>query len=99
MLSHKKLMVNTLITDKVKIMNNIELGMYGLVISYKNDKTNATITSNLKSGESLDAEFDLAVDVVESIILSHFCSGVDIESIEYKEGLNNAIETLTNKFL
>lgn len=88
-----------LITDKVKIMNNIELGMNGLVISYNNDKINASITSNLKGGENIDTEFDLAVDVIESIILSHFCSGVDIESNEYKEGLSNTIETLANKFL
>jgi hypothetical protein len=44
------------------------------------------------------AEFDAAIDGLESLILAHACAGLDVTSKEYVEGIQTANEAIGNNF-
>lgn len=64
----------------------------------------ATITSNLKEkhgwkAESLqDTPINVAIDVLESLILSHACAGVNITDGRYQEGIKTTVEKIVNVY-
>lgn len=42
-------------------------------------------------------EWNMKIDVIESLVLAHALSGVDIESKKYIEGLNQTLQELANR--
>jgi hypothetical protein len=82
-----------------------KLEVYGVTFSISNEVP-YFINSTLRDGpdaepediEDLQAEaaFNAGCDVVESIILAHVRAGVDVQSREYKEGLETTLEALYN---
>jgi hypothetical protein len=40
--------------------------------------------------------YHAAVDALESLILAHACAGVDVQSPAYVEGIEIAVEAITN---
>lgn len=69
--------------------NNISLP-HGIEIVLKDG--GGTISSNL--ADDIDNKY--CVNTLESLILSHACMGVDVESEAYVQGLENTIEVLMN---
>jgi len=59
----------------------------------------ATISSNLKI-EDADCPEDIAwnhqVDAIESLVLAHYCAGVDVAADAYRRGLHTALEATGN---
>jgi hypothetical protein len=53
------------------------------------------IVSRLRA-EDDDPDFNNILDGLESLILAHACSGVDIESAEYIIGIETALEAIAN---
>jgi hypothetical protein len=58
------------------------------------------VTSTLKTEceDEGDLEYNAAIDGVEALILSHAVAGVDVESVEYKEGLVGALQAIADQF-
>ena len=56
-----------------------------------------SITSTLREGVN-EPEFLIGLDVLESVILSHACAGIDVSSPAYLKGLETTIEALYNKY-
>ena len=55
------------------------------------------ISSNLQGEDAEeDADYNLAIDGIESLILGHACAGIDIESPAYLEGIETAVEAAAN---
>jgi hypothetical protein len=79
-------------------MKELHLGCYGIIISHnEGDKSGAAIVSEMKEPEtSEDNLFNSAVDALESIILAHFCAGIDVCSPAYLEGIETACQALGN---
>lgn len=71
------------------------------------DNNSGVITSNLKnristrdlvSRDLIDRViWNMQVDVLESMILSSACAGIDIDSPEYKEAIETCIMALINE--
>lgn len=59
-----------------------------------------TITSDLRdTGNAIESwRYNAAIDSLESLILSHACAGVDVESPAYVEGIETAVEAIANHF-
>lgn len=57
------------------------------------------IESDLHTEESggVDvAHFNACVDVMQSLVLAHYCAGVDVSSAAYLEGIETAYEAMCN---
>lgn len=72
-------------------------------IQYNDDSkiTSASITSDLKVEPSLfygdeDNAYNSAIDGIEAMVLAHACAGVRVTEERYVEGLEVAIEAVTN---
>ena len=78
----------------------IELTLSGYDVS-TGRYAGGTVTSNLKvnpddeDGEDWERS-NLAVDVLESIVLAHACAGVDVKSRAYQEGLETALDAISS---
>jgi hypothetical protein len=76
-------------------MEVLPLGVYGIVFTYDpEDMGAATMTSDLKlEGHDFeDKQYNLMMDAIESLVLAHFCSGVDVCCVDYIDGLKTAVE-------
>ena len=81
----------------------IRLPCYGITIRLEGENTEGqpgcgTITSELKEAGK-DAEgmkFNAAIDGLESLILAHACAGIDVTSPAYIEGVETAVEAISN---
>lgn len=62
------------------------------------DGPSGTITSDLKRLEmdEEDVAFNHAIDAIESLILAHACAGIAVESYEYAQGVEIAIDAISN---
>jgi hypothetical protein len=84
-----------------------------IVIDCDNDGVSigsGTINSSLKeenlSESKLESEegiksivgFNMAIDVVEAMILAHACAGIDVESPAYLEGIETVVDKISNEF-
>ena len=81
----------------------IRLPCYGITIRLEGENTErrpgyGTITSDLKeAGEDAEGmRFNAAIDGLESLILAHGCAGIDVESPTYVEGIETAVEAISN---
>ncbi|MGR5448529.1 hypothetical protein ACP3V3_01850 [Vibrio sp. PNB22_3_1] len=82
-------------------MKTLELGVYGITITYysEQDKGGCAITTDLKEPDTLDNdEFNAAVDGIESMILAHFAAGVDITCTAYLEGIETTYNAIGAQF-
>lgn len=84
-------------------VRTIRLPCYGVTIRLDREGNDerphcGAITSDLKSAapNAGEARFNAAIDGLESLILAHACAGVDVESPAYVEGIETAIEAITN---
>jgi len=60
----------------------------------------ATIKSSLKYEEPVDgddARWNTSIDAIESLILAHFCAGVDVFGPTYREGIQTTLSALENQ--
>jgi hypothetical protein len=60
-----------------------------------------TITSDLRGPGKTAAQrqYNAAIDGLEALVLAHACGGVDIETPAYLEGVETAVEAITNHYL
>lgn len=83
-------------------MKTLELGIYGIVISYNSeeDKGGCAITSEMKELPETkeNKEYNAAVDGIESMILAHFSAGIEVWSTAYLEGIEAANNAIGNHF-
>lgn len=60
----------------------------------------ARISSNLRDEdetEDVDTRvWNAGIDALESLVLAHFCSGVDVSSEPYRSGIETAVEAMIN---
>lgn len=95
--------MNNISTSKSKlaVKNKSEIldtDCYGITITYDpSNKNAASISSNMKEPETPEnVSFNAAIDGIESLILSHFCAGLDITAPSYLEGVETAYEAISN---
>lgn len=76
----------------------IETNCFGITITFnENDRENASICSDIKDAHDANSmAYNFAVDALESMILGHFTSGIDITTPSYLCGIELAIEALSN---
>ncbi|MFV8385223.1 hypothetical protein ACNO5E_14135 [Vibrio parahaemolyticus] len=83
-------------------METLELGIYGIIISYNSeeDKGGCAITSEMKEKPETEANahYNAAVDGIESMILGHFSAGIDVKSPAYLEGIETAANAIGHHF-
>jgi hypothetical protein len=81
-------------------MKNLDLNCFGIIINYEeNDMASASITSSLKDGNEVDIKkHNASIDAVESLILAHFCAGINVKSPAYLEGLETALQSISDRF-
>ena len=80
-------------------MKTYLIPQYGIEVIVT-DKGTGTISSDLKKHLIGGEENDLLgiVDAIESLIMAHACSGVDIASPAYVTGLETCLEAIGNNF-
>jgi hypothetical protein len=84
-------------------MKTYSIKKYGVVIEVGDNKFGKLIESKL-SEELIDDTEDASIqeqskaqaDALESLLLSHACSGIDISSDAYVEGLDTCLEAIAN---
>ena len=80
----------------------IRLTCYGITITLVRENGedkpgSGAIASDLRAiGTASNRQFNAAIDGFESLILAHACAGVDVESPAYVEGVETAVEAITN---
>ncbi len=74
----------------------IETGVYGITVSCAADGS-GIISSDLRRPDD-GPEALAAIDALESLVLAHACSGIDIRSPAYLEGIETAVDAITNHF-
>lgn len=82
-------------------METIKLPTFEITITHESrDKNGASITSNLKATPETNEnmEFNAAMDGVESMVLAHFCAGIDVSSPAYLEGIETAVNAAGQSF-
>ena len=77
-------------------MKTLEIKSLGIKLNFdENDKGCAAIASDMKDKDTpSNSLFNAAVDGLESLILAHFCAGIDVESAAYVEGLETAYNAI-----
>ena len=77
-------------------MKVIDTGVFGIKVELEGK--NGIITSDLKVNESdeSDVAYNAAIDGLESLILGHACAGIDITSPAYLEGIESAVDGISN---
>ena len=75
-------------------IKTIELGCFGIICTV-NSTGGGSIVSNLHEDDNL---YNAAIDGIESMILAHACAGVDISTPAYMEGIETAVEAVSNNY-
>jgi hypothetical protein len=76
-------------------MKTIGLPCYGMVIEL-DDAGGGTIASDLRYNTVGEEEINICLDGIESLVLAHACAGIDVESLEYIEGIETAVDAAFN---
>lgn len=81
-------------------MNTLSLNCFGITLTFEPaNKDGASIESKMAAASTPDNEqFNAGVDGIESMILAHFCAGIDVNSPAYLEGIKTAYESLCNQY-
>ena len=83
---------------------HVALPVYGIEITFNpKNKGGGVISSDLHShlvdagdSEQMQAQCEAAADALESLILAHAVSGLDIASDSYVNGVKTAVEAIAN---
>ena len=83
-------------------VKHFKLGIFGIVASVgfngAGKGESGSITSNLhEEGDDVEL-FNAAMDGIESLVLAHAVSGVNVCSEEYVESVKSAVEACANNF-
>lgn len=80
-------------------IETLTLSVFGITIKHNtNNRFSGEISSYLRDGvEDHEVEALAALDAIESLILAHFCAGVDIQNNAYLEGIEVAVEAIHNR--
>lgn len=75
---------------------SIPAALIGIMLSEpdQNGRRHGAISTTLQHPDA--EEPDPALDAVESLILAHACAGVDVESPAYVEGIETALDAISN---
>jgi hypothetical protein len=73
--------------ETIKLLNDTIQIVYD-----KESPSSASISSSLHS----DDEYNAGIDAIESVVLAHHCSGIDVTSEGYLSGLESALESCAN---
>jgi len=76
-------------------MEILALNVFGIEITHNGENAeNASITSTMK--EEGGGSFNAAADAIESMVLAHFCAGIDVTEPAYLEGIETAFLAIEN---
>ena len=82
-----------------------KLPCFGIVVEIEVDEqynpTSGTITSTdliTKHNDVEDESYNVAVNTIESMILAHAMAEVDITKPSYIQGIETAVEKVSNKY-
>ena len=67
-------------------------GKQGFIKVVITPQKSANLTENIMPRGKGDAEYYAAVDAILSMVLAHACAGVCIQTPEYIQGVNEALE-------
>ena len=74
----------------------IKTGVFGIEVTVNEDGSGKIISVLRESYDEGDAEYSVAIDGLESLILAHACAGIDITTPAYLEGIEVAVESIAN---
>jgi hypothetical protein len=57
------------------------------------------VQPKLEGDETMHAEFDAAMDGIESLVLACACNGIDITRSEFVQAIESAVESCENHLL
>lgn len=82
-------------------MKTIKLDVFGIIIKWNgSDRYSARIVSEMKDQDTKENHsFNSGVDAIESMVLAHFCAGIDVSEPSYKEGIETAYQSLANNIV
>jgi hypothetical protein len=83
-------------------MKTIRLPCFGILMQIAPKVPGiGAVTSDLRvpAKTAADRLFNAAIDGLESLILAHACAGVNVRSPAYLEGIETAVDAITNHFL
>ena len=86
-------------TNKVRErrqLKHIKLPCYNIVV-WTSDSGGRIDSDLVASHECPDKPFTAAMNALEAMILAHACAGVDIESPAYIEGIETAVQAVTDR--
>ena len=76
----------------------LELNVFGLVLEWSGmDRSSATITSDLQGQADNDANLGAALDAIESMVLAHFCAGINVATPAYLEGVETSCQAVLDR--
>ncbi len=79
-------------------MKKLTLSPTGFTITYiPGQRTCASIESEIDC-HSDNPEFKAAINALESMIIGHFCAGIDVCDSGYIEGITTAIEAVSQRY-
>lgn len=73
----------------------IKLPVFGILLNILSNKKGGGISSDLHEIHA-SKEYNTAIDAIESLVLAHACSGIDVTSPAYLEGIETAVEAIVN---
>jgi hypothetical protein len=85
-------------------VKQIKLSVGGIVVETTEDvpkSVGGTITSDLKAGlrpKNGGDSYEACIDGIEALVLAHACAGVEIGSGRYQDGLQAAIDAVSNQY-
>lgn len=91
-------------TEMTSTEQTVHLPCFGITLRLwplddPGEPRSGTITSDLRQGSSAGMTFAATIDGLEALILAHACAGVDVASPAYVEGIETAVEAISNHLL
>lgn len=80
----------------------IELPVFGILLTLRENEDgelSGSIASDLHERENglvLDTDYNVGVDALESFILACACAGVEVESTQFLQAIEETVEALSN---
>lgn len=89
--------MNTIV-NLAQNLSTLELNVFGITLTWAGqNREGAIITSTMREESTVENElFNSGVDAIESLILAHFCAGIDVSTPGYLEGIESAYQALGN---
>jgi len=80
-------------------MKEFKLPCFGIIVKVVNGSGSITSTDlKIEHNNEKDELYNAAIDAIESMILAHACAGIDINTPEYIEGIETAVNSCANNF-